>query len=204
MMILSGAACGAATGGLAFSGVARAMEGLGRGWTVWVVGCVVFGNAVVVQMIIERESRQQVTALEGRRSKDDTCAGKRKFEWSVLKSKSLALYTTAICFLFAGLWIPYFYIQTFSHQVLHTSSSQSFAVLMTLNAAGIPGRIIPAILATRYHQHLHLGSITDECDGVLLAVGKDKNSYVRLGKHLWPLRWWSGIVGAGWSYQFVQ
>lgn len=48
---------------------------------------------------------------------------------------------------FAGLWIPFFYLRTFAISALAMSPSDSFAVLMVLNATGIPGRIIPALLS---------------------------------------------------------
>lgn len=48
---------------------------------------------------------------------------------------------------FVSLWIPFFYVREFSSSALHVSKSEFFVILITLNAAGIPGRIVPALLA---------------------------------------------------------
>jgi predicted MFS family arabinose efflux permease len=72
---------------------------------------------------------------------------KRIVEWCAFREQTYALYVLAMFFIFVGLWIPFFYIRKFSATALRSSRSTSFIILIALNAAGILGRVVPALLS---------------------------------------------------------
>lgn len=143
---LSVAGCGAATGGIVFAAVTRSVsERLGGEWMLRVVGAVVGVDALVVQLLVWRFCEEAGVARLTRKGKKRVRGG--RMEWRVLKDGSYVLYSFAMFLVFASLWIPYFYARAYTSDVLHLDASHSFALLVVLNAAGIPGRIAPALLA---------------------------------------------------------
>ncbi|KZM27365.1 uncharacterized protein EKO05_0003713 [Ascochyta rabiei] len=148
MTALSVAGCGAATGGMAFAALARwAMHHVGLGCTLCVLGGVVGANAVVVQVLLRWRPSEREAVIDTPSRQRGQCGKKIWLTMRVLKEWSFALRIVAVFFVFAGLWIPYFYICTFAVDALHLEPPQSFAVFMILNAAGTCGRIVPALLS---------------------------------------------------------
>lgn len=62
---------------------------------------------------------------------------------------SYSLYNVACFFGYAGLYIPFFYIQQYSTDVIHTSSDLAFWMLPILSAASTFGRIGPGFVADK-------------------------------------------------------
>lgn len=56
------------------------------------------------------------------------------------------VYVSALAFLFAGYFVPLFYIPPFATTALHTSSAQSLNLLAATNAGAFLGRLIPGLL----------------------------------------------------------
>ncbi|KAH6642935.1 major facilitator superfamily domain-containing protein [Boeremia exigua] len=145
--VLSLAGCGAGTGGMVFASLARgAMERLGVARVLWVAGGVVGVNAVVVQVLLRWAGVDEEKLGEDVAHEDEVLT-RSWAVWQLLKNRTLVLYTIAIFFTFVGLWIPYFDVRTFAVDALDMDSFDCFAVLMILNTSGIPGRIVPALLA---------------------------------------------------------
>jgi predicted MFS family arabinose efflux permease len=140
-MALGIAGCGASTGGILFPLIARyTLDTRGVGFTLWVMCGVVAAVSVVIQLLARTGP--------GRPSQH----GNKKqvfVQWRAFKEPTYALYVLAMFFVFMGTLIPFFYVREFSGAALHVSKSTSFVVLIALNAAGIPGRIIPALLSDR-------------------------------------------------------
>jgi MFS family permease len=137
------AGCGGATGGMVFPTIAHyTIKSLSLSWTVWIMCAVVLFTSVLIQIFA------QPKPLSSTATADTTPKG-RIFEWRAFQEPSYTLYVTAIFFNFSGLWIPYFYIRVYSASALHITSAQSFAVMLVLNGLGIPGRILPALLADK-------------------------------------------------------
>ncbi|KAF2128046.1 MFS general substrate transporter [Dothidotthia symphoricarpi CBS 119687] len=132
------AGCGGATGGMLFPVIARyTVNSLGISWTLWIMCGVVLVNSLLIQAFAQSKTERGRPASQ-----------RQGFvEWRAFLEPSYALYVAAMFFVFAGLWIPYFYVREFTVHALHGENSSSFIVLLILNASGIPGRIIPALLS---------------------------------------------------------
>ncbi|KAF9691928.1 hypothetical protein EKO04_009978 [Ascochyta lentis] len=200
MTALSVAGCGAATGGMVFAGIAQwAIKRVGLSWTLWVLGGVVGFNAVIVQGLLRWGSGES-EGVDATPSRGDGQRVKKTW-WKVrvLRDRNFALYTLAIFFFFAGLWIPFFYTRSFAVEALHMDPSQSFAVFMILNAAGIQGRIIPALLSDAV-----LGTINTYFV-VLLLMGTTLFCWPLVGSST-DMFVWAGAYGfcAGGAVSLVQ
>ncbi|KAG8361857.1 hypothetical protein FVEN_g211 [Fusarium venenatum] len=134
---ISAAACGAATGGMVFPLIAQQLlPKIGFRWTVRVMGLVV----IVVSALVLLLAR---TRLKGRK------AGPL-VEWAAFKEPSYVLFAVAMFFTLWPTWISYNYARQYATDKLGGSASDSFLVLIAINAVGIPGRMISAILADRF------------------------------------------------------
>ena len=69
---------------------------------------------------------------------------------SAFKELPFVVYTLALFCLYAGFWIPFFYIPSYAKTSLHTSDDLSFYMLAITNAATFFGRILPALLTKRF------------------------------------------------------
>ena len=56
------------------------------------------------------------------------------------------VYALALFFLYAGFWVPFFYVPSYAKLSLHLSDDLSFYMLAITNAATLFGRILPAFL----------------------------------------------------------
>ncbi|KAF2864809.1 major facilitator superfamily domain-containing protein [Massariosphaeria phaeospora] len=136
MVPMAVVASGAATGGIVVSLIAKfTIEMLGIAGTMRVVGGVALGNSVVICGLARGMKR------EGK------VARKAWVDWMVFADVQYGLYVLAMFFVFAGLWVPYFYLRDFATTTVHMQKDTCLTILLALNAAGIPGRIIPALLA---------------------------------------------------------
>ncbi|KAG8673733.1 hypothetical protein FPOAC1_007051 [Fusarium poae] len=134
---ISAAACGAATGGMVFPLIAQQLlPKIGFRWTVRVMGLVVMVVSALV-LILAR------TRLRGRK------AGPL-VEWAAFKEPSYVLFAVAMFFTLWPTWISYNYARQYATDKLGGSASDSFLMLIAINAVGIPGRMISAILADRF------------------------------------------------------
>ena len=59
------------------------------------------------------------------------------------------VYVIALFFLYAGFWVPFFYIPSYAKLSLHLSDDLSFYMLAITNASTLFGRILPAFLTKR-------------------------------------------------------
>ncbi|PQE24348.1 mfs monocarboxylate transporter protein [Rutstroemia sp. NJR-2017a BVV2] len=133
------AACGAPVGGMIFPVIARQLQNnTSFAWVVRTMGFVILFNAVII-LVLARP-----------RSTTTTLVPRPLVEYSAFKELRYTLFTTGIFFTLWGVYIAYFYTATFGRDVIHDSSSSSLTLLMILNGVGIPGRLIPALIADRY------------------------------------------------------
>lgn len=78
------------------------------------------------------------------------------------------LFCIGIFFSFWGLFFAYYYVRPYGQEILHTTTSTSFNLLLIINAFGIPGRFIPGLLADRYFGPLNVIIPFMAITGVLL------------------------------------
>ncbi|KAF2030544.1 MFS general substrate transporter [Setomelanomma holmii] len=164
MVALGIAGCGASTGGMLFPGIARhTINTLGLNYTLWIMCGVVCFNSILIQGLARTGSKVKSPA--------STHSSNQNYGiWHVFKKPSYTLYVIAMFFIFAGLWIPFFYTREYSSKALHITKSQSFIVLIILNAAGIPGRMIPAFLVDLYLGTINTYIVTLLLSGVTLLL----------------------------------
>jgi MFS family permease len=186
MTALGIAGCGASTGGIVFPLIAKyTINSLGIAITLWIMCGVVWFISILIQVLARSGPRRTYSSS----SQNMT----RIVEWRAFKDTTYALYVGAMLFVFVGLWIPFFYIREFSATALHTSKSTSFVILTVLNAAGIPGRVVPALLSDRCIGTINTYILTLVITGVtLLCWPHVKNT---TGMILWSMGYGFGAGG---------
>ncbi|KAM5350251.1 hypothetical protein ACJ41O_006756 [Fusarium nematophilum] len=136
-MAISLAACGGTTGGMVFPLIAQQLlPKAGFRWTVATMGIVVLTTSMVVMALARAR-------LKGRK------AGPL-VDFSAFKEASYSLFSVAMFFTLWPTWISYNYARQYATVKLGAAASDSFTILIVMNAVGIPGRIIPALLADKY------------------------------------------------------
>ena len=68
-------------------------------------------------------------------------------EWSAFRDPAYSIYAFGIAMICWGVYFPYYYLAAFGEDKLDMSQTQSFYLVITLNAAAIPCRVIPAYFA---------------------------------------------------------
>jgi predicted MFS family arabinose efflux permease len=130
-------ACGGATGGMVFPAIAQSLlDQIGFPWTMRIMGFVMLASTLIVLPF----SKPRPRAPENAPWIDKTA----------FKEVPYMLFCIGIFLGFWGLYFAYYYVRPFGRDILHTSTSTSFNLLLVINGFGIPGRILPALLADRY------------------------------------------------------
>jgi len=127
---------GSATGGIVFSIIARQLlPTLGFPWTVRIMGFVVTANVSIMLSIFR-------TRLPPRRSGPI-------IELGAFKERSYTLFIIAVFLTLWPLYYAYDYINIYATNIIGVSSSASLTILLIINGVGLPGRVIPALIADR-------------------------------------------------------
>lgn len=71
-------------------------------------------------------------------------------DWDVLRVKSYVLYSVAQLFAFGGLYIPFYYIESFALEKGLTSNRLALYLVAIMNASSIFGRIVPNFFADKF------------------------------------------------------
>ncbi|KAL2158726.1 hypothetical protein VTH06DRAFT_4208 [Thermothelomyces fergusii] len=134
---LSLAACGAPIGGIIFPLIARQLTPtIGYPWTIRVFGFImIFNSALILLLGRPRKFKKDPRPL---------------LDPAAFREPVYASFAIGIFFTLWGLYIAYFYTAIYGTDIIGISSSNSLTLLMTLNAVGILGRLIPAYVADRY------------------------------------------------------
>ncbi|KAF7539724.1 hypothetical protein G7Z17_g12377 [Cylindrodendrum hubeiense] len=136
-LAISLAACGGTSGGMVFPLIAQQLlPKIGFQWTMRVMGLVVSTAAIITISLVR-------TRLPPRK------AGPL-VELAAFKERTYSLFAIGMFFTLWATYYVYIYARAYALDVLDAPSSTSFTILLIINAVGIPGRIIPALLADRY------------------------------------------------------
>ncbi|CAK7562609.1 MAG: hypothetical protein SEPTF4163_000457 [Sporothrix epigloea] len=134
------AAMGSATGGLIFPSIVRQLlPRVGFAWTMRVIGLVQLVTLVVAMIGLR-------TRLPPRR------AG-QLVEWSAFCEPEYAFYAAGSFFCFWAIYIVFFYVSSFSRDIIGFSYTESLNLLLVLNGVGTVGRLVPNYIAD------HFGSV---------------------------------------------
>ncbi|KAL3422249.1 MFS monocarboxylate transporter [Phlyctema vagabunda] len=130
-------ASGSATGGLIFPLIAQQLfPKIGFPWGVRVMGFVMMANMAVILALAR-------TRIPPRK------AGPM-LELPAFKEAPYSLFICGMFCIFLALYFAFTYINLYAKDVLGASTETSITILLVMNAIGLPGRILPAIIADAY------------------------------------------------------
>ncbi|MCJ1237141.1 hypothetical protein MMC14_005125 [Varicellaria rhodocarpa] len=173
-------ASGFATGGTVFPIIARQLlYKIGFAWTIRIMGFVILANAAVILSLARVRIPPRKTGPF--------------IEWGAFKDPAYVLFSAGMLCAFLGVYFAYYYIAPFAEDVIGISSTSSLNLLLVLNAIGVPGRIVPAILADRFLGPVNTIIIFVSLSGILIYCWAAVSS---LGG-LWAFSLVYGFFGAG-------
>ncbi|CAK7207539.1 hypothetical protein SEUCBS139899_010349 [Sporothrix eucalyptigena] len=130
------AATGSATGGLVFPSIVRQLlPSVGFPWTMRVIGFVQFVTLLIASIGLR-------TRLPPRRSG-------QLVEWSAFREPEYAFYAAGSFFCFWSVYIVFFYISSYSRDIIGFSYTDSLNLLLVVNGVGAIGRLLPNYIADR-------------------------------------------------------
>ncbi|KKK14427.1 hypothetical protein P175DRAFT_0558691 [Aspergillus ochraceoroseus IBT 24754] len=136
-------ASGSATGGLVFPAVVmRLLPRVGYGWTMRTLGLISLVTLLPALIFLKQR-------LPPRRSGP-------LVEWGAFKEASYSFFAIGMFLNFWGLYIGFFYIGSFSRDIIGVSTSTSIDVLLLMNGVGILGRLVPNLMADRFTGPLNM------------------------------------------------
>lgn len=129
--------CGNATGGVAFPLIAQQLiPKVGFGWTVRIMGLVMlFNMAIILTLVRSRLPPRTSGAI---------------IDMSAFKDLPWVLFVISTFLMFLVLLFALTYIELYGTRVIGISHQTSITILLALNAVGIPGRVIPCLIADYY------------------------------------------------------
>jgi MFS family permease len=136
-------ASGSATGGLVFPAVVmKLLPQIGYGWTMRVLGLISVVTLVPCLLFFKQR-------LPPRKSGPVV-------EWAAFKEPSYLLFAVGMFLNFWGLYVAFFYIGSFSREIIGVDQTTSIDLLMVMNGVGIVGRLVPNFLADQFTGPLNL------------------------------------------------
>lgn len=134
---------------------------IGFGWTIRTMALVV-GLCLVLAIGVLRDPHTALSSSRDKHPSDlqskqataqstQTPRGPRRRLVDVpsLTDWPYVLFVLACFLIFLGLYTPFFNVQTFAIDKTSMKADTAFYIVMTMNIASIPGRIIPGLLAAR-------------------------------------------------------
>lgn len=137
------AASGSATGGLVFPAVVeQLLPRIGFPWTMRVLGFITLATQIPAALWLKQR-------LPPRKSGPI-------LELAAFKELPYLLFSIGMFLNFLGLYVAFFYLSSFARDIIGLSNSMAIKLLMIMNGAGMPGRLIPNFLADQYVGPLNL------------------------------------------------
>jgi len=130
------AASGSSLGGVIYPVIFRQLQPtVGFGWATRVIAFVMLATLIV--------------PLAGMKMRVKPSARRQMFEAAAWKEPPFTLFSIGEFFGFMGMYIPFFYLQSYAIQLGISDENMGFYLLVFLNAGSVFGRIIPNFLADK-------------------------------------------------------
>lgn len=126
--------CGSAVGGIVFPLMFdRLLPRVGFGWSLRIFGFIAIVLFTCSQLLLKKRLPP----------KD----GGKILDFEALKDKVFVLFVLASFINFLGVYFAFFFIAAYARDILGLSFTKATNILLVINGAGIPGRLIPLWLA---------------------------------------------------------
>jgi len=136
-------ASGSATGGLVFPAVViRMLPEVGYGWTMRTLGFITLATLAPCVLFFKQRLPPRTTGP--------------LVEWAAFKEMSYLLFAAGMFLNFWGLYVAFFYVGSFSRNIIGVSETTSVYLLMVMNGVGIVGRLVPNLMADQLTGPLNL------------------------------------------------
>ncbi|KAL2062256.1 hypothetical protein VTL71DRAFT_6522 [Oculimacula yallundae] len=128
------AAAGSSLGGVIYPTIFHELQPkIGFGWTTRVIAFIMLGTLMVPIAVMK--------------AKVFPSTRRPLFDFKVLRNIPYVLFTIGEFFGFMGMYIPFYYITSYSTENKIANANLSFYLLTVINAASIFGRIVPNFIA---------------------------------------------------------
>ncbi|KAK3314196.1 major facilitator superfamily domain-containing protein [Apodospora peruviana] len=132
-------ASGSATGGLVFPTMMRQLlPKIGFAWTVRCMGFIVVANMIVA-----------ILFLKPRATPKRNGGGQPWVDWMAFREMEYSFYALGSFFIFLGVYFGFYYITTFSRDIIGLGYEESLNLLLVMNGVGVIGRLVPNYFADR-------------------------------------------------------
>lgn len=130
------AAAGSSLGGVIYPILFHKLEPrIGFGWTTRIMGFIMLATMALVIAVT------RVRAMPTK--------ARPMLDLKAFQVKTYSVFCLACFFGFAGVYVPFFYIQQYATSKANTDQDLAFYTLAVLNASSIFGRVLPGIVADR-------------------------------------------------------
>ncbi|KAJ5772071.1 hypothetical protein N7520_002600 [Penicillium odoratum] len=173
-------ASGSATGGLVFPAVVlRLLPQIGYGWTMRVLGFITLATLAPCVLLFKQRLPPRTSGP--------------LVEWAAFKELPYLLFAAGMFLNFWGLYVAFFYIGSFSTNIIGASDTTSVYLLMVMNGVGLIGRLVPNFMADQFTGPLNL-LIPFSCSTALVAYCW---AAVKNMNGLWAFAAFYGLSAAG-------
>ncbi|KAK4118936.1 MFS general substrate transporter [Parathielavia appendiculata] len=162
------AACGSATGGLVFPSMVRQLlPSQGFPAAMRAIGYVQIATFVVALVGLKRRIPPRTSGP--------------LVEWRAFQEAEYTLYAMGSFSFFLGLYFAFYYVASFSRNIIGLSYTDSLNLLLVINGVGMPGRLVPNHFADRLgaiNVLVPVTAITGICALCWMAVESTAGLYV--------------------------